>query len=47
MADETLLHETQKVIAAREASDFWGSDYDKNDLYQVENMSLGYTKEKT
>ena len=29
-----------------EALEFWESDYDENNLYQVENMSLGEAKEK-
>ena len=46
MVDEILLHETQKLSAAREAPEFWDSDYDKNDLNQVECMRLEETKEK-
>ena len=35
VVDEILLHETQKVSAAREAPEFLDSDYDENDIYQV------------
>ena len=38
--DEILLHETQKVSAMKEAPELFESDYDENELYQVENMSL-------
>ena len=44
--DEILLHETQRVIAAKEAPGFLESDYDENKIYQVENMSLEGAKEK-
>ena len=44
MADEILLHETQKLSAAREAPEVLDSDYDENKLYQVERMSLEETK---
>ena len=44
--DEILLHETQKVNSVKEAPEFLESDYDENELYQVENMSLEETKEK-
>ena len=44
--DEILLHETQKLSAEREAPEFLESDYDKNELYKVESMSLEDTKEK-
>ena len=43
--DEILL--TKKVSATNhEAPEFLESDYDANDLYQVDKMSLEYTKEK-
>ena len=35
-----FYYETQKVSAAREAPEFLDSDYDENNLYQVEKMSL-------
>ena len=39
--------ESKKVSAVNhEAPELLESDYDKNDLYQVENMSLDETKEK-
>ena len=40
VVDEILLHETQKVSYAREASEYFGSDYDENKVYQVEMMIL-------
>ena len=43
--DEILLHESQKVSTAELAPAFLGSDYDDNELYQVEIMSLEETKE--
>ena len=43
MVDEILLYETQKVSASKEAAKFSESDYDKNGLYQVDNMSLEET----
>ena len=46
MVDEILPYETPKVSAAREVPEFLDSYYDKNDLYQVEKMSLEETKEK-
>ena len=46
VVDEILLNETQKVGAAMEAPEFLDSDYDENNLYQVEMMSLEETKEK-
>ena len=46
MVDGILLHETQKLSAAREASECLESDYDQNKLHQVENMSLEETKEE-
>ena len=45
--DEILLNGTKKVSAGNhEATEFWENDYDENDLYQVENISLNETKEK-
>ena len=41
---DILLNETQKVGAAREATDVLDSDYDDNYLYQVDKMSLEETK---
>ena len=43
--DEILLHKTKKLSAAREAPEFLDPNYDENDLYQVETMSLEGTKE--
>ena len=43
---EILLTENQKLSAAREAPEFLDSDYDENDVYQVDKMSLEETKEK-
>ena len=43
--DEILLNETQKASAKNhEAPEFLDSDYDANDLYQVDKMSLEETK---
>ena len=44
--DEILLNETPKVSAAREAPEFLDSDYDENNLYHFDKMSLEETKEK-
>ena len=44
--DEILLHENKKVITAKEAPENIQSDFDENNLYQIENMSLEDTKEK-
>ena len=46
MVDEILLHETQKLSAAREAPEFLDSDYEYKNLYQVERVILQETKEK-
>ena len=46
MLGEILLHATQKASYEKEAPAFLESDYDENDLYQVERMSLEDTKEK-
>ena len=44
---EILLNETQKVSAKNhEAQEFMDSDYDSNNLYQVEKISFEDTKEK-
>ena len=43
---EILLHENKKVSAVKEAHENGGSDFDENKLYQIDNMSLGGTKEK-
>ena len=40
MVDEILLYESQKLSASKEAAKFSESDYDKNGLYQVDNMIL-------
>ena len=37
---EILLNETQKLSAVKEVPEFLDSDYDENNLYQVEKMSL-------
>ena len=45
--DEILLNETKKVSAVNhEAPELLGNNYDENDLYQVENISLDESKEK-
>ena len=44
--DEILLNETQKVSAMKKGREFLEYDYDDNNIYQVEKMSLGETKEK-
>ena len=46
VVDEIRLNETQKVSTEREAPEFLDSDFDENDLYQDEKMSLKETKEK-
>ena len=46
LVDEILLHETQKVSDAKGAPEFLDSDFDQNNLYRVEKMSLEDTKEK-
>ena len=40
--DEILLNKRQKISDEMEASELLDSDYDENEIYQVENM----TKEK-
>ena len=45
--DEIILNETQKVSDTNhEAPEFLDSDYDANNLYQVDKMSLEDTKKK-
>ena len=47
MVDELHVVESKNLSAINhEAPEFLESDYNSNDLYQVENMSLGETKEK-
>ena len=47
MVDELHIVESKKVRAVNhEAPEFLENDYDENNLYQVENMILGETKEK-
>ena len=43
--DEILLNETQKVSAVRGAPGLLDSDYDENNLCQVENITLEETTE--
>ena len=44
--DEILTHENEKVSAVKESPENFESDFDENELYHIENMSLEYTKEK-
>ena len=47
MADELCMFESKKVSAVNhESPEFLEMDYDEDGLYQVENTSLNYTKEK-
>ena len=47
MVDEILLNEPKKLSDVNhEAPEVLENDYNKNDLYQVKNMSLDETKEK-
>ena len=47
VVDEIQIIEPKKVSAVHnEAPELLESDYDENELYQVENMSLNGTKEK-
>ena len=47
MVDELHMVESKKVCAINhEVPEFLESDYDANDLYQVDNISLDETKEK-
>ena len=46
VVNDILLNETQKVSYVRESPEFLGSDYDENDIYQDERMSLEDTKNK-
>ena len=45
VVDEILLNETEKVSAASKAPECLDSDYDENNIYRVEKMSLEETKE--
>ena len=42
--DEILLHKNQKLSAEKEAHEKFESDFDENELYQIDNMSLDDTK---
>ena len=42
--DKILLHETQKLSTARKSSKNLDTDYDENNLFQVERISLEETK---
>ena len=42
---EILMHENQKVSAEKEAHKNIQSEFDENNIYQIDNMSLEYTKE--
>ena len=44
MVYDILINETQKLSAARQAPEFLESDYDVNDLYQVEKRSIEETR---
>ena len=44
--DEILLQENQKLISEKGEHENIESDFDENDLYQIDNMSLEDTKEK-
>ena len=44
--DEILLNENKKVSAEKEAPAYVESNFDENELYQIDNMSLDETKEK-
>ena len=44
--DEILLHENQEVSYAKEAHENVEYDFDENELYQVDHMSLENIKEK-
>ena len=46
VVDDIILYETQKVSAAREATEVLDSDCDENYLYQVDKMILENIKEK-
>ena len=46
MVDELRVVESKKLSAVNhEAKEFLESDYNENNLYQLENMSLDDTKE--
>ena len=47
VVDEILLNETEKVSAESKAPECLDSDYDENNIYRVEKMSLEETKRKT
>ena len=42
--DEILLHKTQKLSFAKESPEILDSDYDENELYKVQNVSIEDTK---
>ena len=42
--DEILLHKTQKLSTARKSPKHLDTDYDENDLFQVERISFEETK---
>ena len=44
--NEIVLHKTQKVSATRESPELLDSDCNKNNIFQVERMSLEETKKK-
>ena len=44
--DEILLHKNLKVSAEREAPNFFDSNFDENELYQIGNMIPEDTQEK-
>ena len=47
MVDEIHMFGSKKVSAvSHEAPEFFGYNYNANNLYQVENMSLNETKDK-
>ena len=46
MVGDIKVNGTQKLSAAREAPAFMDSDYDENDPYQVDKISLEENKEK-
>ena len=44
--DEIILQENNKVSAGTEAQEIIESEFDENDLYRIDNMSLEEKKEK-
>ena len=46
VVDEILLHRKQKGSATKEAAEFVYSDYDENEIYQVEREIIEETVEK-